>query len=289
MDHNISQQNNLQKFNIEKFNKQNYSTEYIVNKSNNNKSNKICQKCHSVNEIFNLNEKLIQLLFKNKNQFLDSLNMKKICSNCLKATLNEIYKKDNIYEMEKEIYNLNEVCENLSEEKLNENLRLYNIYKKLVNSFIDYIGDSNNIFLDNNDDFNIKNEEIIGIDCLLNIIDLFNKNISLIKEENTIKKKFIKEFLNEKNMLMKKNINNEAFSPESEKKKRGKTIQKDYNNCNKNENINSNKVINLNKNFEVIKNDTKRLNKLFRTKIIKRKKKRSKRITKKIKFIIKEK
>ena len=289
MDHNISQQNNLQKFNIEKFNKQNYSTEYIVNKSNNNKSNKICQKCHSVNEIFNLNEKLIQLLFKNKNQFLDSLNMKKICSNCLKATLNEIYKKDNIYEMEKEIYNLNEVCENLSEEKLNENLRLYNIYKKLVNSFIDYIGDSNNIFLDNNDDFNIKNEEIIGIDCLLNIIDLFNKNISLIKEENTIKKKFIKELLNEKNMLMKKNINNEAFSPESEKKKRGKTIQKDYNNCNKNENINSNKVINLNKNFEVIKNDTKRLNKLFRTKIIKRKKKRSKRITKKIKFIIKEK
>lgn len=289
MDNNISQQNNLHKFNIEKFNKQNYSPEYIENKSNNNNSNKICQKCHSVNDIFNLNEKLIQLLFKNKKQFLDLLNMKKICSNCLKATLNKIYKKDNIHEMEKEIYNLNEVCENLSEEKLNENLRLYNIYKKLVNSFIDYIGDSNNIFLDNNDDFNIKNEEIIGIDCLLNIIDLFNKNISLIKEENSIKKKFVKEFLNEKNMLMKKNINNEAFSPESEKKKRGKTIQKDYNNCNKNENLNSNKVINLNKDFEVIKNDTKRLNKLFRTKIIKRKKKRSKRITKKIKFIIKEK
>ena len=291
MDHNISQQNNVQKFNIEKFYKQNYSPEYLENKSNNNNSNKICPKCHSVNDIFHLNEKLTQLLFKNKKQFLDSLNIKKICSNCLKATLNEIYKKDNIMEMEKEIYNLNEICENMSEEKLNANLRLYNIYKKLVNSFIDYIGDNNNIFLDNNDSFNIKNEEIIGIDCLLNIIDLFNKNISLIKEENFIKKKFIKEFLNEKNMIMKQNINNDEFSPESEKKKRGKNTQKDYNNCNQNENLNSNKVINLSKDFEVINNDSKRMYKLFRTKIIKKKKKkkRSKRITKKIKFIIKEK
>ena len=155
----------------------------------------------------------------------------------------------------------------MSEEKLNANLRLYNIYKKLVNSFIDYIGDNNNIFLDNNDSFNIKNEEIIGIDCLLNIIDLFNKNMSLIKEENFIKKKFIKEFLNEKNMLMKQNINNDEFSPESEKKKRGKNTQKDYNNCNQNENLNSNKVINLNKDFEAINNDSKKMYKLFRTKI----------------------
>ena len=120
--------------------------------------------------------------------------MKNLCSNCLKACLNEIYNKANIQEMEKEIYNLNEICENISEEKLNVNLRLYNIYKKLVNSFIDYIGDNNNIFLDNNDDFNIKNEEIIGIDCLINIIDLFIKNISLIKEENFIIKKLFKEF-----------------------------------------------------------------------------------------------
>ena len=94
-------------------------------------------------------------------------------------------------------------------------------------------------------------------------------------------------------MIMKQNINNDEFSPESEKKKRGKNTQKDYNNCNQNENLNSNKVINLSKDFEVINNDSKKMYKLFRTKIIKKKKKkkkkRSKRITKKIKFIIKEK
>ena len=151
MECNINQQNNLQKFNVEKFYKQNYST---ANKINNN--NNICQKCHSAHGILHLNEQLIQLLFKDKSDFLDSLNIK-ICSNCLNGTLNEIYKKDNnIGEMEKEINNLNEICENMSEEKLNTNLRLYNIYKKLVNSFIDYIGDNNNIYYYNIDSFNIK-------------------------------------------------------------------------------------------------------------------------------------
>jgi hypothetical protein len=96
-------------------------------------------------------------------------------------------------------------------------------------------------------------------------------------------------FLNEKKMFMKKNLNNDEFPPESEKKKRGKNMHKDYNNYNKNENLNSNKVINLNKDFEVIKNHPKRMNRLFKTKIIKKKKKKSKRTTKKIKFIIKEK
>jgi len=286
MDLNISQQNNLQKFNVEKFFQQNYVPEYIENKSNNNNINNSCQKCHSTNAIFYLDEKLVKLLFK------DSLNIKKICSNCLKATLNEIYKKDNLREMEKEIYKLSEICENISEEKFNANLRLYNICKKLVKSFIDYIGDNNNFFLENNDSINIKNEEIIGIDCLLNIIDLFNKNISLIKEENSIKKKFIKEFLDKKNFLIEKNINNDELAPESEQKKKSKNIQKEdhnYNFNNKNKILNSNKVEILNKNIEVIKNYPKRMNKLFRTKIIKIKKKKSKRMTKKVKFIIKEK
>lgn len=286
MDLNISQQNNLQKFNVEKFFQQNYVPEYIENKSNNNNINNSCQKCHSTNAIFYLDEKLVKLLFK------DSLNIKKICSNCLKATLNEIYKKDNLREMEKEIYKLSEICENISEEKFNANLRLYNICKKLVKSFIDYIGDNNNFFLENNDSINIKNEEIIGIDCLLNIIDLFNKNISLIKEENSIKKKFIKEFLDKKNFLIEKNINNDELTSESEQKKKSKNIQKEdhnYNFNNKNKILNSNKVEILNKNIEVIKNYPKRMNKLFRTKIIKIKKKKSKRMTKKVKFIIKEK
>jgi len=243
MDLNISQQNNLQKFNVEKFFQQNYVPEYIENKSNNNNINNSCQKCHSTNAIFYLDEKLVKLLFK------DSLNIKKICSNCLKATLNEIYKKDNLREMEKEIYKLSEICENISEEKFNANLRLYNICKKLVKSFIDYIGDNNNFFLENNDSINIKNEEIIGIDCLLNIIDLFNKNISLIKEENSIKKKFIKEFLDKKNFLIEKNLYNDELAPESEQKKKSKNIQKEdhyYNN--KNKILNSNKVEILNKN-----------------------------------------
>ena len=286
MDLNISQQNNLQKFNVEKFFQQNYVPEYIENKSNNNNINNSCQKCHSTNAIFYLDEKLVKLLFK------DSLNIKKICSNCLKATLNEIYKKDNLREMEKEIYKLSEICENISEEKFNANLRLYNICKKLVKSFIDYIGDNNNFFLENNDSINIKNEEIIGIDCLLNIIDLFNKNISLIKEENSIKKKFIKEFLDKKNFLIEKNLYNDELAPESEQKKKSKNIQKEdhnYNFNNKNKILNSNKVEILNKNIEVIKNYPKRMNKLFRTKIIKIKKKKSKRMTKKVKFIIKEK
>ena len=299
-------QPNINKFNVEKYEQK----KFTFNKN----TTKFCDRCNNIINSFSLNEKYIRLLFNQQkkpfifqnidssiiNELLIKLNL---CSNCLKITLDKYYFKqkdlNNIYinntnldEIDKEMWDLLQVFENLDEEKLNINIRLYHSYKKLINSYIEYIKDNNNKNEDNS--FNIKNFKIIGIDSILNVIDLLNKNISIIKEKNSIKKKFLEEINNEKNDLIKEiknnNINryylktnNEIIRDEvrgNENKNKDNSfnfIKNDWSKDNKNE-------ISINNNENPKNNQN-----LFKTKIIKSKKKfkKLKRISRKIKFIVK--
>ena len=201
----------------------------------------------------------------------------------------------------------------MEDEKLNINVRLYHSYKKLINSYIEYIKDNNNDINDTNEknkinkdnksidknSFNIKNQKIIGIDCILNIIELLNKNISIIKEKNAIKNKFLEEINNEKNSLLKeiKDNGNSDFYLKMANEIKKDNIQENINNINNKVNINI--IPSLNNISSDNKNESNLLNKriqnnshnLFKTKIIrtKKKKKKFKRISRKIKFIIKTK
>jgi hypothetical protein len=305
----LNKNHNFQKFNVEK-----YNDELSINNNNKeikcNKNNiKICEQCKSIINSFSLNQKLIKLLFNlpkysvilnnnTNNKLINNiLKNPNICSNCFKNLLNIIYFNDNnansnnIIKIENEIIKMIQVLENMKEEKLNININIYHGYKKLMHSFIEYINENHQNNESNEYDninsifFNIKNQELIGVDCMLNIIDLLNKNISLIKEKNTIKSNFIKEIINEKNMLINDFIKN----------------KNDDNIFNLNNDNNSKEKSNINDNFIKSKNNTLlQLNKrdknienqhLFKTKIIKtkHKKKRFKRKSHKIKFTIKTK
>ena len=182
---------NIQKFNVEKF------EEKKMYKNNIN----LCQKCCAVINSFTLNEDFIRLLFNQKNTYFNINNNSSfinqlllnsnICSNCLKSSLEQYYFKqtnnnylynNNLENIEKGISELFQVLESMEDEKLNINLRLYHNYKKLVGSYIEYIKDNNNDINDKNSNnkesknidknsLNIKNQKIIGIDCILNIIE----------------------------------------------------------------------------------------------------------------------
>ena len=194
----------IQKFNVEKIDEKKITKNNI----------KLCEKCKLNLNTFTLNEKLIKLLFNlpkqsyisNNNNNLSFINEllvnPDLCTNCLKIILDDYYFKQinnsDIDKREKEILDIVQVFENMDEEKLNINIRLYHIYKKLINSFIEYIKDNNQNDKNENCSINNKNQKIIGIDCMLNIIDLLNKNISLIKEKNIIKKQFFNEVINKK-------------------------------------------------------------------------------------------
>ena len=309
---------NIQKFNVEKF------EEKKMYKNNIN----LCQKCCVVINSFTFNEDFIRLLFNQKNTYFNINNNSSfinqlllnsnICSNCLKSSLEQYYFKqtnnnylynNNLENIEKGISELFQVLESMEDEKLNINLRLYHNYKKLVGSYIEYIKDNNNDINDKNSNnkesknidknsLNIKNQKIIGIDCILNIIELLNKNISIIKEKNAIKKKFLEEINNEKNSLIKeiKNEGNRQLLEMNDGKEQDK-IQENINNI-KNT-INTNVIPSSINIFKDNKNEDNLFNKriqknnlyIFKTKLIrtKRKKKKLKRITRKIKFIIKTK
>ena len=287
----ILQKQSFQKFNIEKLEDKKI-----------NKNFRFCQKCNSLINSFFLNGKLIKLLFNQQKKDLISKNDNSLfinelppnlCQNCLKLSLDEFYFKNNknskeINKMDTGILEIFQVFEHMDEEKLNINLRLYSIYKKLINSFVDYIKDDlnsyKNVFDENAQ--NIKNQKIMGIDCLLNIIDLLNKNISLIKEKNAIKKVFLEEINKEKNLLIKEHTNiNEGF----DMKNKNKNIFKNeniFNLCDNKENK-SNKLEEK-KDFNI---KLKINQNLFKTKIVRKKKKdkigkRFKRSFKKIKFNI---
>ena len=324
---NYQAKQNIQKFNVEKF------EEKKIYKNN----IKLCQKCNVVINSFELNEVFIRLLFNQKKQyfninfnndnssFINQLLLNSnICSNCLKLSLEQYYFKqkisntnylynNNLEDTEKGISELFQVLENMEDEKLNINVRLYHSYKKLINSYIEYIKDNNNDINDTNDknkinkdnksidknSFNIKNQKIIGIDCILNIIELLNKNISIIKEKNAIKNKFLEEINNEKNSLLKeiKDNGNSDFYLKMANEIKKDNIQENLSNINNKVNINI--IPSLNNISNDNKNESNLLNKriqnnshnLFKTKIIrtKKKKKKFKRISRKIKFIIKTK
>ena len=190
----------IQKFNVEKYDNKEISLDFLENKSNENNI-KFCSKCKLIINNFLINEKLIKLIF-NKNKYFsisknhkfslinELLTKSDLCSNCFKLTLYDYYfsynEKDSTEKIEEKILDIFQVFLNIDEEKLNFNIKLYNIFKNSINSFIEYIKDNHNNIIDENNSINIKNEEIIGIDCFLNIIDLINKNISLIKEKNLI-------------------------------------------------------------------------------------------------------
>ena len=317
----INTKQNLQKFNVERFEE----------KNKNNNCVKLCDKCNLAINSFTLNDKIIKLLFNqpiqlysqnnNNSSFINELLINKnICSNCLKMALEEFYfkKKDtlngnNLEEKDKEIMKIFQVFENMDEEKLNINIRLYHIYKKLINSYAEYIKDNNNNRNDNNY-YNIKNHKIIGIDCILNIIDLLNKNISIIKEKNSIKKQFFEEVIKESDSLI-KNIKNNYINFQIPNEALKDNIDENLENNNNNfqipnealkhnvhENLENYIINSSNKNSSqnlksekrsaiIQKNDNIRLRNnqnLFKTKIIKSKKKskRLKRILKKIRFTI---
>ncbi len=224
-DEHLKQKHNLQKFNVEKCNEEvniNNNFNNNLEKKYNNNNIKICEQCKSIVNSFSLNKNIIKLLFNQQNHSFISQNNSSsnsfinnllknpnICSNCLKNFLNNFYFKDNntnnnknnITFIENEIIKMIQVLENMNEEKLNNNVKIYHSYKKLINSFIDYIKDNheNNEYNENEYDktnslfFNIKNQELIGVDCMLNIIDLLNKNISLIKEKKQLKIIFLRK------------------------------------------------------------------------------------------------
>ena len=293
---------NLQKFNVEKY----------EDKKNKKNSIKLCDKCNIVINSFNINEKMIKLLLNqpkqfytlqtNNSSFINEILMnKKLCQNCLKFILEQFYFKEkyinnnyNLDEKEKEIINLFQVFENLDEEKLNINIKLYHIYKKLINSYSEYIKDNNN--KDDKNYYNIKNHKIIGIDCILNIIDLLNKNISILKEKNLIKKQFLEDVIKEKDSLLKEIKNNNLKININEILKTNINENQERNIILK-ENINKTRfsIFNSENKIEIMqKNNNIRFTNnqnLFKTKIIKTKKKIKKlrRISKKIRFIIKKK
>ena len=328
-DEHLNQKHNLQKFNVEKCNEEvniNNNFNNNLEKKYNNNNIKICEQCKSIVNSFSLNKNIIKLLFNQQNHsfilqnnsssnsFINNLlKNPNICSNCLKNFLNNFYFKDNntnnnknnITFIENEIIKMIQVLENMNEEKLNNNVKIYHSYKKLINSFIEYIKDNheNNEYNENEYDktnslfFNIKNQELIGVDCMLNIIDLLNKNISLIKEKNTIKNNFFKEIINEKNMLINDIIKNKnqkyenSFNFNFNLDNNNENIKKIINDSdNENNNSKNNKLVQLNKKGI----NTKKQN-LFKTKIIKtknknkNKRKRFKRMSHKIKFTIKTK
>ena len=282
-----------QKFNIEK-----YENRKIV------KNFQFCQKCNSSIKLLFLNEKIIKLLFNQSNNTFISNNddyfineiikTPNLCQNCFKLFFDEFYfkKKDKISnginKIDSGILEMLQVFEKMDEEKLNINLKLYNTYKKLINSFVYYIKDDlnsyKNVFDENAQ--NIKNQKIIGIDCMLNIIDLLNKNISLIKEKNEVKKLFFEQINKEKNILIKENSNNMEFNIKNKEKD---NAFENADNLNLFDNKDNNQMIigenkNINKNLKGIQN-------MFKTKIVRKKKKnykgkRIKRTFKKIKFNI---
>ena len=283
----------IQKFNVEKIDEKKIIKNNI----------KLCEKFKLNLNTFTFNEKLIKLLFNlpkqsyisNNNNNLSFINElllnPNLCTNCLKIILDDYYFKQinnsDIDKKEKEILDIVQVFENMDEEKLNINIRLYHIYKKLINSFIEYIKDNNQNDKNENCSINNKNQKIIGIDCMLNIIDLLNKNISLIKEKNIIKKQFLNEVINEKNILIKEiQHNKNKFSLIKNIKENKDDMSKII--IGKNDND-----IDKNKNeFSQINNKYSNNNlNIFKTKIIKTKKKgkKLKRISRKTKFIIKNK
>ena len=298
----INNKQNLQKFNIERFEEKNNNNNYI----------KLCDKCNLSINSFTLNDKIIKLLFNqplqlysqnnNNSSFINEfLINKNICSNCLKMALEEFYfkKKDtlngnNLEEKDKEIMKIFQTFENMDEEKLNINIRLYHIYKKLINSYAEYIKDNNNNQNDNNY-YNIKNHKIIGIDCILNIIDSLNKNISIIKEKNSIKKQFFEEVIKESDSLIKHNKNNNIIFQIPNEALKDNIYENLENNKINILNKNSSQNLNNEKKSEINqKNENIRLRNnqnLFKTKIIKSKKKskRFKRILKTIRFTINKK
>ena len=298
----INNKQNLQKFNIERFEEKNNNNNYI----------KLCDKCNLSINSFTLNDKIIKLLFNqplqlysqnnNHSSFINEfLINKNICSNCLKMALEEFYfkKKDtlngnNLEEKDKEIMKIFQTFENMDEEKLNINIRLYHIYKKLINSYAEYIKDNNNNQNDNNY-YNIKNHKIIGIDCILNIIDSLNKNISIIKEKNSIKKQFFEEVIKESDSLIKNNKNNNIIFQIPNEALKDNIYENLENNKINILNKNSSQNLNNEKKSEINqKNENIRLRNnqnLFKTKIIKSKKKskRFKRILKTIRFTINKK
>ena len=298
----INNKQNLQKFNVERFEEKNNNNNYI----------KLCDKCNLSINSFTLNDKIIKLLFNqplqlysqnnNNSSFINEfLINKNICSNCLKMALEEFYfkKKDtlngnNLEEKDKEIMKIFQTFENMDEEKLNINIRLYHIYKKLINSYAEYIKDNNNNQNDNNY-YNIKNHKIIGIDCILNIIDSLNKNISIIKEKNSIKKQFFEEVIKESDSLIKNNKNNNIIFQIPNEALKDNIYENLENNKINILNKNSSQNLNNEKKSEINqKNENIRLRNnqnLFKTKIIKSKKKskRFKRILKTIRFTINKK
>ena len=291
---NLNQGQNLQKFNVEKYNEKN-SFNFIKKKINNN-NNKLCEKCKTIINSFSLNKKFIKLLFNqskyssllhNNNSFINNLLINpNLCPNCLKNTIDTFYFKEsninNFENIEKEIINIFQVLENMKEEKLNINANIYHIYKRLINSFIEYIKDNHDgSKYDEINNFNIKNQEIIGVDCMLNIIDLFNKNILLIKEKNVIIDNFCKEIIKEKNLLINEINNNNKGNNNFSLKSNNEKI---------NEIVND-KIKKKNNIFLQPKINFKNNQNLFKTELIKTKIKRKKfkRINRKIKFIIKTK
>ena len=265
----------IQKFNVEKIDEKKITKNNI----------KLCEKCKLNLNTFTLNEKYIKLLFNlpkqsyisNNNNNLSFINEllvnPDLCTNCLKIILDDYYFKQinnsDIDKKEKEILDIVQVFENMDEEKLNINIRLYHIYKKLINSFIEYIKDNNQNDKNENCSINNKNQKIIGIDCMLNIIDLLNKNISLIKEKNIIKKQFLNEVINEKNILIKEIQHNKnkfnLIKNIKENKDDMSKINIEKKDIEKNENKNEFSQINN-------KYSNNNLN-IFKTKIIKAKKK----------------